>query len=174
MTTEDARSAAARAGLRAALVGRLSLSHVAPLVAFALFVAFVVILILTGLIGRRFGEGAMILAAVAFMAVRMAAHWRLRGAQKNALAAMKALQAAGLIVVTVEDSGLRMQTAVRSQVFDFADCDEAEEAAGMIYLWPRKGAPALMPTRALPDEQTVREFLGFVRGRLKRAAGRRT
>ena len=62
MTEEDARVAASRAGLRAALSGRLSRNHVAPLVAFALLMAFVTILTLTGLIGRRLGEGALILA----------------------------------------------------------------------------------------------------------------
>ena len=63
MTEEDARVAASRAGLRAALSGRLSRNHVAPLVAFALLMAFITILTLTGLIGRRLGDGALILAA---------------------------------------------------------------------------------------------------------------
>jgi hypothetical protein len=172
MTPEDAKTAASRAGLRAALSGRLSRNHVAPLVAFALFVAFVAILTLTGLIGRRFGEGALILAAIAFMAARMTAHWRLRGAQKNSLATMNALQKAGPVVVRLDDLGLCLETPAGSRQFSFADCGDVEHAGGMIYLWPRKGEPAFVPTRAFADEQAVQEFLGLVRAGMKRAATR--
>jgi hypothetical protein len=172
MTQEDAKTAASRAGLRAALSGRLSRNHVAPLVAFALLMAFVTILTLTGLIGRRLGDGALILAAIGFMAVRMTAHWRLRGAQKNSLAAMNALRQVGQVVVRLDESGLRIETAAGSRQFAFADCSEAEEAGGMIYLWPRKGEPAFVPTRAFEDEQAAQEFLSFVRAGMKRAAMR--
>ena len=63
----EAEAAAARAGLRAALKGGLLTSHVAPLTAFALVMAFATVLALTGLIGRRAGEATIILAAAAFM-----------------------------------------------------------------------------------------------------------
>jgi hypothetical protein len=172
MTGEDAKVAASRAGLRAALAGRLSRNHVAPLVAFVLFVAFVAILTLTGLIGRRFGEGALILAAIGFMTVRMTAHWRLRGAQKNSLAAMNVLHDAGPVVVRLDDSGLRIETARAARQLSFADCGAVEQAGGMIYLWPRKGEPAFVPTRAFADEQAAQEFLSFVRAGMKRAAMR--
>ena len=172
MTEEDAKVAASRAGLRAALSGRLSRNHVAPLVAFALLMAFVTILTLTGLIGRRLGDGGLILGAIAFMAVRMIAHWRLRGAQKNSLAAMSALQKAGPVVVRLDDSGLHIATAAASRQFSFADCGDVEQAGGMIYLWPHKGEPAFVPTRAFVDEQAAQEFLSFVRAGMKRAAMR--
>ena len=172
MTEEDAKVAASRAGLRSALSGRLSRNHVAPLVAFALLMAFVTILTLTGLIGRRLGEGALIFAAIAFMAVRMTAHWRLRGAQKSSLAAMSALQKAGAVVVRIDESGLRIETAAASRQFSFVDCGEVEQAGGMIYLWPRKGEPAFVPTHAFADEQAAQEFLSFVRAEVKRAAMR--
>ena len=61
----------------------------------SLLIVFIAILTLTGLLGRRLGEAALILAAIAFMASRMIAHWRLRGAQKNSLANAAALHEAG-------------------------------------------------------------------------------
>jgi uncharacterized MAPEG superfamily protein len=173
LTPDDAKIAASRAGLKAALAGRLSLAHVAPLVAFGLFIAFVVILSLTGLIGRRLGEGALILAAIAFMAARMAAHWRLRGAQRSSLASLTALQQAGQVVVTLDDRGLRMETAAESRQISFADCHEAEEAGEILYLWRRQGEPAFIPAHAFTSEQARQEFLAFVRTRIKRAAGRK-
>ena len=35
--------------------------------------------------------------------------------------------------------------------WEFADCLEAEDAGGLIYLWPRQGAPAIAPTRVFRD-----------------------
>ena len=173
LTPEEAKTAASRAGLRAALAGRLSRNHVAPLVAFVLFLGFTAILTFTGLISRRLGEGALILAAIVFMATRMAAHWRLRGAQKNSLAAMTALQEAGQVVVTLDQSSLCMETAAGSHQFAFADCEEAEAAGGIIYLWLRKGAPAFIPAHAFASDEAAQAFLAFVRDGIMRAAGRR-
>ena len=170
MTQEEAKVAASRAGLRAALSGRLSRNHVAPLVAFALLMTFVTILTLTGLIGRRLGDGALILAAIGFMAVRIAAHWRLRGAQKNSLAAMKTMQECGPVVVRLDESGLRIETGAASRQISFVHGGEVEQADEMIYLWPRNGEPAFVPTRAFADEQAAREFLSFVRAGMKRSA----
>jgi hypothetical protein len=145
---------------------------VAPLVAFALLIAFVAILTFTGLVGRRFGEAALILAAIAFMAARMTAHWRLRAAQKNSIVATNALQRSGPIVVRLEDSCVHMETAAGSLRFAFADCEEAEEAAGIIYLWARKGAPAFIPAHAFASEPAAQEFLESVRQGIRRAAKR--
>jgi hypothetical protein len=170
MTQEDARAAAFRAGLRGALSGRLSRNHVAPLVAFTLFVAFVAILAAAGLVPRRFSEGALILAAIAFMAARIVAHRRLRLAQKSSLAAMVALQKIEQMVITFDDRGLRATTSAGCRPVAFADCEEAEEAAGIIYFWPRKGEPAFIPARAFADEQVAQEFLNWVRSRIR--AGR--
>jgi len=166
LTAQEARIAASRAGLRAALSGRLSLRHVAPLVGFVLFVTFVAILVSTGLLGRRLGEAALIVGAIAFMAFRMAAHWRLRGARKASLAAVIALQKAGQAIVRLDDSGLLVESAAGSRHLAFADCEEAENAGGMIYLWPRNGEPAFIPARAFPSEQAAREFLAIVRARV--------
>ena len=56
LTEEEARVAAERSGLRAALAHGLLTRHVAPLAAFALIVAFAAILGLTGLVNRRAAE----------------------------------------------------------------------------------------------------------------------
>jgi hypothetical protein len=169
LTHEDAKTAAARAGLRATLAGRLSRNHVAPLVAFALFLAFVAILTFTGLLGRRFGEAALLLAAIVFMASRMVAHWRLRGAQKTSLAAAASLHEAGETIVRVDASGLRFENAAGSRRLAFADCDEAENAGGIVYLWPRKGEPAFIPAHAFASEAAAQEFLDWVRHGIRRA-----
>jgi len=173
LTAQEAKIAASRAGLRAALSGRLSLTHVAPLVGFVLFGAFVAILTFSGLLGRRLGEAGLIVGTIAFMASRIAAHWRLRGAQKSSLAAMIALQEVGQAMVRLDDSGLLVESAAGSRHLAFADCDEAEDAGGIIYLWPRNGEPAFIPARAFPSEQAAREFLAFVRAGVARAARRR-
>jgi hypothetical protein len=172
LTQEDAKTAAARAGLRATLAGRLSRNHVAPLVAFALFLAFIAILTFTGLLGRRLGEAALLLAAIVFMASRMVAHWRLRGAQKNSLAAAAALHEAGETIVRVDASGLCFDNAAGSRRLAFADCDEAEGAGGIVYLWPRRGEPAFIPAQAFANEAAAQEFLDWVRAKIRRVSAR--
>jgi hypothetical protein len=168
LTREEATAAAARAGFRATLAGRLSRSHIAPLVAFALFVLFIAILSFTGLLARRFGEAALLLAAIVFMTSRMAAHWRLRGAQRSSLAAALAMHAAGRTVVSVEASGLRFENFAGSRTFAFADCETAEDAGGMIYLWLRDGEPGCIPAKAFANAQAAQDFLAFVRANIKR------
>jgi hypothetical protein len=166
LTAQEAKIAASRAGLRAALSGRLSFTHVAPLVGFVLFVTFVAILLFAGLLGRRLGEAALIVGAIAFMASRMAAHWRLRSARKASLAGVIALQKAGQAIIRLDDSGLLVENAAGSRHLAFADCEDAENAGGMIYLWPRNGEPAFIPARAFPSEQAAREFLAIVCARV--------
>ena len=141
-----------------------------PLSAFALFLAFIAILTFTGLLGRRLGEAALLLAAIIFMASRMAAHWRLRGAQKNSLAAAVALREGGETRVRVDPAGLRFENAAGSRSLAFAECDELEDAGGIVYLWPRRGEPAVIPARAFANEQTAQQFLGWARTRIRRAA----
>jgi hypothetical protein len=167
MTQDDARAAAFRAGLRGALSGRLSRSHVAPLIAFALFIVLVAIAAAAGLVPRRLSEGALILAAIAFMAARIVAHRRLRLAQKNSLAAMVALQKAEHMVITFDDRGLRAAISAGSRPIAFADCEEVEQAGGIIYFWPRTGEPAFIPARAFANEQVAQEFLTWVRTKIQ-------
>lgn len=170
LTEQDARTAAARAGLRAALGGRLSSHHAAPLVAFALVVTFVAILAFAGLVGRRRAEAVLIVAAIAFMAVRMAAHWRLRGARNRNLAAFDALRRAGPARIRLDESSLHLETSAGARRLRFADCEEAEDAGAILYLWPRAGEPAIIPVRAFADERAARDFLALLRAAIARAA----
>jgi hypothetical protein len=170
LTSEDAAVAAARAGLRAALRGRLSLHHAAPLVAFALALTFIAILAFTGLMSRRLAEGALILAALAFMAARMAAHWGLRRARKQSLEAIAAPEDLGEVVVRLDEAGLVVENDAGARRLDFATCVEAEYAGGVVYLWPRAGAPAFIPARAFESEQAAVAFAALLRAHLRRAA----
>jgi uncharacterized MAPEG superfamily protein len=170
LSEEEARIAASHAAWRASLSGRLSRNHVAPLVAFSLFLAFAAILTFTGLIGRRLGEAALLLGAIAFMMSRMAAHWRLRGAQKNSLAAAISLQKAGPIALRLDPSGLHVETASGSRLLRFAECEGAEEAGGILYLWPREGEPVFIPARAFASQQAAQEFIARLRGEVRRQA----
>ncbi|HYC25792.1 MAG TPA: hypothetical protein VEC58_07130, partial [Roseiarcus sp.] len=80
LTDEEVQIAAARAALGGDLARRFERHHVAPLVAFVLVLIAVAILAFTGLIGRRLAEGLLLMGAVAFLASRLASHWRLQRA----------------------------------------------------------------------------------------------
>ena len=99
----EAEAAAARLGLRTALKGGLLTSHVAPLTAFALVMAFATVLALTGLISRRAGEATIILAAAAFMIQRLASHWRISRARSDGQAAIGRLRSAAALKATFGD-----------------------------------------------------------------------
>jgi hypothetical protein len=169
-TPEDAAVAAARAGLRGALRGRLSLYHAAPLVAFALALLFVAILAFTGLIGRRLAEILLILAALAFMATRMAGHWGMHRARQKSLAEIAVPDDAGETVIRLDEAGLVVESAAGARRFEFAACIEAEYAGGLVYLWPRAGAPAFIPTRAFENEAVAEAFAALLRERVRSAA----
>jgi hypothetical protein len=169
LTQEEARIAAARAGLRRALEGRLTLAHLAPLAAFVLAMAFIAILTLTGLVARRHGEIALLLAAGAFMVQRLATRRRFATARRRSLAELEAMRAVGPLVARLDEAGLSLESAAAPMRWDFAACREIEDAGGLIYLWPARGAPAVLPTRAFADPAQAALFLAFVRGRLRRA-----
>jgi hypothetical protein len=166
-TQEEAAIAGARAGLRTGLRGRLSLYHVAPLVAFGLALAFIAILAFTGLIGRRFAEIALILAAAAFMAARMTAHLSLRRARNRSLAATAAPRDGGEIVVRLEEDRLVVEAGAGSRQIEFADCVEAELAGGMVYVWPRQGPPAFVPARVFANDEAAQAFATLLRERIR-------
>jgi hypothetical protein len=147
----EAEAAAARAGLRTALKGGLLASHVAPLTAFLLVMAFASVLALTGLISRRAGEATILLAAAAFMIQRLAAHLRIRGARRSGSAAIARLQSANALTATFDDETLSLDIDGRTLCVRYADCEHAEDAGGLIYVWPRDGGPIVVPTRALAD-----------------------
>jgi hypothetical protein len=162
----EAEAAAARAGLRTALKGGLLTSHVAPLTAFALVMAFAAVLALTGLISRRAGEATIILAAAAFMIQRLASHWRIRGARRSGQAAIGRLRSASAITAAFGDEALSFDIDGRKLNLRYADCEQAEDAGGLIYVWPRNGPPVVVPTRALTDEEEAARLLSRLSARI--------
>jgi hypothetical protein len=163
----EAEAAAARAGLRTALRGGLLTSHVAPLTAFALIMAFASVLALTGLISRRAGEATIILAAAAFMIQRLASHWRIRRARRDGKAAIARLRSASALTATFDNETLSLDIDGRTQCVRYADCEEAEDAGGLIYVWPHDGGPIVLPTRALPDGDEAARLISRLSGHME-------
>jgi len=166
LTDDEARIIAARAGFRRTLRRGFSTRHVAPLVAFMLLLAFAAILALTGLIARRVAEAAILLAAMAFMANRLAAHWRMRRAQTPP----PVTRGAAPTLVTMDASGLSVQTPAGARRIEFPACREAEVTGALIYLWTEKDEPTVIPTRAFASEADADRFVATLRGAIARAA----
>jgi hypothetical protein len=163
----EAEAAAARAGLRTSLKGGLLTSHVAPLTAFALVMAFAAVLALTGLISRRAGEATIILAAAAFMIQRLASHWRIRRARSDGRAAIGPLRSAGALKATFGDEALSFDVDGRTLNLRYADCEQAEDAGGLIYVWPRNGVPIVVPTRTMADAEEAARLLSRLSARIE-------
>ena len=170
LTPDEAHIAASLAALRRALAGGLSKRQLAPLAAFGLVMALASILALTGLVSRRHGEIALLLSATAFMLHRLAARRRFMVARRESAASIESIRSAGVVVVAVDDQGLTFHGALAPARWNFVDCIEAQDAGGMIYLWPRAGAPAFLPTRAFPDAQAAADFLAYVRVQMRTAS----
>ena len=168
----EAEAAAARLGLRTALKGGLLTSHVAPLTAFAMVMAFATVLALTGLISRRAGEATIILAAAAFMIQRLASHWRISRARSDGQAAIGRLRSAAALKATFGDEATSFDVDGRTLNLRYADCEQAEDAGGLIYVWPRNGAPIVAPTRVMADAEEAARLLSHLSARI--GNGRRT
>ena len=82
----------------------------------------------------------LILAAAAFMIQRLVTHWRIRRARQEGRAAIARLQSAGALTATFDDETLSLDVDGRTLRLRYADCEEAEDAGGLIYVWPRDGA----------------------------------
>jgi hypothetical protein len=164
----EAEAAAARAGLRRALKGGLLARHTAPLTTFALIMAFASVLALTGLISRRAGEATLIVAAAAFMIQRLANHWRIRRARREGRAAIARLQSAAALTATFENDALSLDVDGQTQRLCYADCEEAEDAGGLIYVWPSEGAPVVIPIRTLSGRGEAGRLVAQVRARIRR------
>jgi hypothetical protein len=162
----EAETAAARLGLRTALKGGLIASHVAPLTAFALIMAFASVLALTGLISRRAGEATILLAAAAFMIQRLATHWRIRRARSDGRAAIARLQSAGALTARFDNETLSLDVDGRALCVPYADCEDAEDVGGLIYIWLREGGPIVVPTRALADADEAARLVSRLSGHI--------
>jgi hypothetical protein len=167
LSPAEAEAAAARAGLRLALRGGLLARHLAPLTAFALVIAFASVLALTGLISRRAGEATLILSAAAFMIQRLVSHWRVRSARQAGRAAIARLQSAGAVTAVFENDALSLNVDGRIERLFYAECEEAEDAGGLIYLWPSAGPPVVIPIRTLPGAGEAGRLVAKVRARMR-------
>jgi hypothetical protein len=169
LSPAETEAAAGRFGLRAALGGSLIANHLAPFAAFVLLVLFASILALTGLVDRRAGRAALILAAVLFLSQRLVSYWRMRQARSRARAAIEAMAAEGAQTVSVDASGVTRAAGGRTLRLAFAACQDAEDAHGLIYFWPREGPPIILPVRALGDGEA-----GTIVARARRCSSART
>jgi hypothetical protein len=162
----EAEAAAARLGLRTALRGGLLTSHVAPLTAFVLVMAFATVLALTGLISRRSGEATILLAATAFMIQRLASHWRISRARSDGKAAIGRLQSVSAVTATFGDEALSFDMDGRTTNLLYADCEQVEDAGGLIYVWPRNGSPIVAPTRVMADAEEAERLVSHLSARI--------
>jgi hypothetical protein len=48
----------------------------------------------------------------------------------------------------------------------YADCEQAEDAGGLIYIWPRNGVPIVVPTRAMADAEEAARLLSRLSSRI--------
>ena len=167
LTPDEARIAASRAALRRALAGGLT-SHLAPLAAFVLTMIFIAILAFTDLMSRRHAEIALLLATAAFMIHRLWTRRRFAVARRESAASIETIRAAGPFVLAVDEKGLTL-TGSTSSRWNFCDGLEAEDAGGMIYFWPKSGAPAVLPERAFPSQEAASEFVAMARAGISAA-----
>jgi len=154
LTPEEASVAASRAAWRASLQGGLLAQHVAPLATFALALLFTAVLGWTGLIARRTAEIGLLVAAAAYMSYRLWSRRRFFAARRTANVWVEALRAAAPLRLAFEETGLSLDAAGSARQWRFADGLEIEEVAGLVYVWPKRGAPLIWPIRAHrdPDE----------------------
>jgi len=154
LSAAEAEAAAARYGLRLALAGGLTARHHAPLAAFVLTLLFASILGFTDLISHRAAEIVILLAAAAFMIQRLAAHWRLSGARARGRAALAETERSQ--IVTLDDDGAIIEGRAARVRIPYGEMEEAEDAGGLVYLWPKSGPPIVLPTRALNEGEAPR------------------
>jgi hypothetical protein len=165
LTPEETVVAASRAAWRASLGDGLLARHLAPLAAFVLAVLFSAILGWTGLVARRTAEIGLILAAMAYMAYRLWTRRRFLAARRAANAWAESLQAAAPLRLALDDQGFALDGGAIAQRWRFADGLEIEEVAGLVYVWPKRGAPLIWPSRAHDDPDAAARFLAEFRRR---------
>lgn len=162
LTQEEAEIAGARAAWRLWLRDGLAKRHIAPLAIFALAIAAIAALGLTGAISRRAAEISLILAAAAFMGRQL---WARRGlSQARQRGAALAGELLGRVRLTLDERGFLLEGA-RKATLSFADRMEIEATDGLNYVWPRQGAPLVWPRRAHATPQDAETFLAFARAR---------
>ncbi len=171
LTEDEARIAASRVALRLALADGLMRRHAAPLAAFVVTLAFVAILGFTGLMSQRAAEIVILLSAAAFMIHRLMSRRLFWRARREAKAWADAVAAEGEIVARLDEDGLALAAPTLARSWKFRDALEYDDAGGMVYLWPKSGAPAFWPARAFAEGQ-AESWRAFARARLGAAPRR--
>ena len=167
LSEDEARIAGSRAALRTALADGLLKRHVAPLVAFVLFMGFVALLALLDFLSWRVAEIFIIFSAAAFMAQRLITRRRFWLVRKAAIAEALEIAQAGQIIASFDAHGLSFEAAEFSRRWRLGDALEYEDAGGMIYWWTKSGGgPAYWPTRAFADEAQAERWRDFARERI--------
>jgi len=162
LTEAEAEIAGARAAWRLWLAGGLGMRHVAPLAAFALAIAAIAALGLTGAVSRRAAEIALILSAVAFMGLQLWTRRGLAGARRRGAALAGALR--GPVRLTLDEEGFALEGA-RAARLRFCDGLEVEATDALNYVWPRNGSPLVWPRRAHATPEEADAFLALARAR---------
>jgi len=156
LTPAEIDAAAARSSLRGALRGALTASRLA-LTLFALLLLFAFILALTDLISRRVAGVTVLAAAAAYMIQRLATHWRIFHRVRNLRRiAIASLEADGAVTARIDERSVALEGSGRLRRLEYVDCEEAEDAGGLIYLWPRDGVPIVLPARVLGNGEAGR------------------
>ena len=86
---------------------------------------------------------------------------------------LSTIRTGGPFVLAVDEQGLTLTGSTAAR-WNFSDGLEAEDAGGMIYFWPRSGAPAVLPARAFPSAEAVSEFVALARAGITKARTGRT
>jgi len=155
LSRAETEAMAARSSLRAELRHSLLASQFA-LAAFAL-ILIASIMAKTDLISRRVGEATVIVAAAAYIIQRLTTHWRImRRTRNRGPTAATSLEADRALTARIDEAGVTLGGGGRSRRLDWVECEEAEEAGGLIYLWARSGAPVVLPARAIRDGEAGR------------------
>jgi len=112
---------------------------------------FTAVLGWTGLVARRTAEIGLLVAAAAYMSYRLWSRRRFFAARRAANAWVEGLRAAAPLRLAFNETGLSLDAAGSARQWRFADGLEIEEVAGLIYVWPKRGAPLIWPIRAHPN-----------------------
>jgi hypothetical protein len=72
------------------------------------------------------------------------------------------------VTATFGDETLSLDVDGRTLKLRYADCEQAEDAGGLIYVWPRDGAPIVVPTRAISDADEGARLVSRLSGRVGR------
>lgn len=150
LSEEETRKIAARRSFRAALGGLTPRLRTAPLAIFVGLLAVAAGLALAGLVARRAAEIAILLLVIGYAVVRSGANVALRRAYRAERRRAEALGRSGRLRVEADEAYISLAAAAPIGALRYADCLEADEADGMIYLWGADGQTITVPVRALP------------------------